>query len=166
MRLTNSTIAFLLILVVVGSFGSSPVSGQTIPVYSFSLNGTSYVVCWYWAVMFNATRGERFSLRWNETGGIPTSLDLYIVAPTSIRGVWSCDAGPVWLYSNSGAFGSANWVAPSGGDYVVLLANNNYYPVSGTLSIMAVNATVTATPMGYAMARQPPPCLGIECVGS
>ena len=163
MRFTNSTLAFLLILVVAGSFGSSPVSGQTTPVYSFSLNGTSYVVCWFWAVMFNATRGERFSVRWNETGGIPTSLDLYIVNPSSISEVWFCDTGPVSLYSNSGAFETSNWVAPSAGEYVVLLVNYNYGSVSGTLSIGAVNATVTATPIGYAMARLPPPCLGNGC---
>ena len=166
MRLGNSLLVYLLILGVVGSFAASPVSGQTYPTYSFWLSGTSYVSCWYFAVIFNATQGQRFIVKWNETGGIPTSLDLYIVAPSPIRQVWSCDTGPVWLYYNSGAFGSANWAAPYAGDFIVFLANNNYNPVSGTLSITAVNATVTATPLGYARARQPPPCLGIHCVGS
>jgi hypothetical protein len=166
MRLTNCLLAYLLILGVVGSFALSPVSGQAYQTYSFSLRGTSYVSCWYWGVMFNATQGQRFSVKWNETDSIPTSLDLYVVAPSVSREVWSCDTGPVWLYSNSGAFGSANWAAPSAGEYVVLLLNDNYGSVSGTLSIMAVNATVTVTSLGYAMARQPPPCLGINCVGS
>jgi hypothetical protein len=165
MRLTNSLLAYLLILVVVGSISSSPVSGQTYQTSSFSLGGTSLVSCWYSGVRFDATQGQRFSVKWNETetDSIPNSLDLYIVAPSAIREIWFCDTGPVWLYSNSGAFGLANWAAPSAGEYIVLLVNNNYSPVSGTLSVMAVNATVTATSIGYATARQPPPCLGNDC---
>jgi hypothetical protein len=159
MQLTKSSLAYLLILAVVTSITSSAVSGQASQI-SFSLNGTSLVSCWYWGVTFNATQGQRFSVQWNETGGTPTSLDLYIVAPSAVREIWFCDTGPVWLYSSSGAFGSANWATPSAGEYVVLLVNNNFSPVSGSLSIMAVNATVTATPIGYATARQPPPCLG------
>jgi len=166
MRLTNSVLMYLLILAVVGSITSASATSPTYSTYySFSLSGTSSVSCWYWEVMFIATQGERFSVKVSETG-IPTSLDMYIVATSGIREVWSCDAGPIWLYYNSGAFESSNWNAPFPGEYVVLLVNNNYAPVSGTLSITAVNATVTATPIGYAMARQPPPCLGIHCIGS
>jgi len=166
MRITNSLLAYLLILAAVGSITSSPVSGQAYQTASFSLSGISLVSCWYWGVTFNATLGQRFSVKWNETetNSIPTALDLYIVAPSATREIWFCDMGPVSLYSNSGAFGSANWAAPSAGEYVILLANNNYSPVSGTLSIIAVNATVTVTPIGYATARQPPPCLGIDCL--
>jgi len=165
MRLTNSLLAYLLILAVVASISSSPVSAQAYQTSSFSLSGTSIVSCWYYGVTFNATLGERFSVKWNEneTGNIPTALDLYIVAPSAIHEIFFCDNGPVWLYSNSGAYGSANWAAPSAGEYVVLLVNNNYSPVSGTLSIMAVNATVTASSIGYATARQPPPCLANDC---
>jgi len=163
MRLTNSLLAYLLILAVVGSITSSPVSGQTYQTSSFSLSGMSIISCWYWGVAFNATLGQRFTVKWNETNSVPTALDLYIVAPSAIHEIWFCDAGPVWLYYNSGAYGSANWAAPSTGEYVVLLVNNNYSPVSGTLSVMAVNATVTATSIGYATARQPPPCLGNDC---
>jgi len=163
MRLTKSMIACLLVLTVVGSFVSSPVSGQTYPAYSFSLPGTSYVSCSYWGVTFNATQGEQFMVKVSETGSIPTSLDLYIANPSSIGEVWFCDTGPVSLYSNSGAFETSHWIAPSAGEYVVLLVNYNYGSVSGTLSIAAVNATVTATPIGYAMARLPPPCLGNGC---
>jgi len=166
MRLTNSLLEYLLILAVVSSIISSPVSGQGYSTYSFSLSRASYVSCWYWGVMFNANQGQSFSVQWSETGGTPTSLDLYIVAPSAIREIWICDTGPPWLYYNSGAFGSVNWAAPSAGEYIVLLANNNYDPVSGTLSITAVNATMTATSIGYAIARQPPPCLGIQCIGS
>lgn len=162
MRLTNSLLAYLLILAVVGSIASSSVSGQAYQTSSFSLSRTLLVSCWYWGVTFNATLGQRFSVRWNETDNIPTALDLYIVAPPAVHEIWFCDNGPVSLYSNSGAFGSANWAAPSVGEYIVLLVNENNSTISGTLSIMAVNATVTATSIGYATARQPPPCLGSD----
>lgn len=166
MQLTKSTVATLLIFAVASSLASSQVSAQTNPTYSFSLSGTSIASCWYWGVMFNASQGQRFSVKWSETGGPPTSLDLYIVAPASISQRWLCDTGPVELYYNSGAFGTANWAAPSAGKYVVLVVNNNYYPASGTLSIMAANATVTATTIGYATARQPPLCLANDCAPS
>jgi hypothetical protein len=163
MRLTKSIIAYVLILAVLVSFASSSVSAQTYPASSFSLGGTSAVACWYWGVMFNATQGQRFTVTWSETGGPPTSLDLYIVTPSSLSERWFCDTGPVELYYNSGAFGSANWIARSGGEYIVLVVNDNFGSVSGTLSIMAANATVTATSIGYAMARQPPLCLANDC---
>ncbi len=167
MRLTTYLLAYLLIVAVVGSFASSPVSGQGYQTLSFSLSGTlsSGYSCWYWAVRFNANQGQRFSVKWNETSDTPTSLELYIVAPSASRG-WFCDTGPVDLYYNSGAYGSMNWAAPYAGEYIVLVVNDNLGSVSGTLSIMAVNATVTATPLGYAMARLFPGCLGIDCVGS
>jgi hypothetical protein len=163
MRLTNSLLACSLILTAVVSISPSPVSGQAYQTSSFSLSGTSLASCWYWGVTFNATQGQTFSVKWNETDSIPTSLDVYIVAPSAAREIWFCDTGPVWLYSNSGAFKSVSWTAPSADRYMVLLVNNNYSPVSGTLSIMAVNATVTSTSIGYATARQPPPCLGNDC---
>ena len=163
MRLTNSITAFLLILAVVGSFASTPVSAQTYPTYSFSLSGTSMMSCWYWGVMFNAAQGQRFSVKWSESHVTPTSLDVYIAPASAIHEVWFCDTGPVGPYYNSGAFGSANWAAPSGGEYVVLIVNNNYGSVSGTLSITAANATVTANLIGYATARQEPICLGNDC---
>jgi len=167
MRLKNSIIASLLILAVVGSFASPTVLAQTYPTYSFSLSGRSLVSCWYWGVMFNAAQGQRFSVMWSEAGGTPIALDLYIVASSSVGEFWWCDTGPVELYHNSGAFGSANWAAPSAGEYAVLLVNNNpiynYGSVSGTLSISAVNATVTTTPIGYAMAPEPPLCLRCDC---
>jgi hypothetical protein len=163
MRFKKSMIVSVLILAVVGSFASSSVLGQTYPTYSFSLSPPSLTYCWYWGVMFNATQGQRFTVTWNETGGPPTSLDLYVVAPSATRESFPCDTGPVWLYYNSGAYGSAKWAAPSSGEYIVLVVNENYRSISGTLSIMAVNATVTATSIGYALARQPAPCLGPEC---
>jgi hypothetical protein len=113
--------------------------------------------------MFNATQAQPFSVQWSETGGTPTSIDLYIVAPSSVSERWFCDTGPVSLYSRSGALGSADWSAPSAGEYVVLLVNYNVGPVSGSLSIIAVNATVTAASIGYAMARLPPLCQANDC---
>ena len=163
MRLTNSLLEYLLILAVVSSIISSPVSGQGYSTYSFSLSRASYVSCWYWGVMFNATQGQQFRVKWNETGGVPTSLGMYIIAPSGTREVWFCDSGPIALYSNSGAFGSANWAAPSAGEFNVLLVNYNYGSVSGTLSIIALNATVTVTLIGYNTAPLPPPCRGTQC---
>jgi len=163
MRFNKFVIAYLMILTVAGTFASSPVSAQAYQSYSFSLSGLSYMSCWYWAVMFNATQGQRFNVKWNETAGIPTSLDLYITNLSSFGQVWVCDRGPVSLYSNTGAFGSANWAAPSAGEFTVLLVNYNYNSVSGTLSITAANATVTGTPLGYGTALLPPRCPGNAC---
>jgi len=158
MRFKKSIVVSVLILAVVGSFASSSVLGQTAPVYSFSLSPPSLTYCWYWGIMFNASQGQRFTVTWNETGGSPASLDLYIVAPSTIHESFPCDTGPAWLYYNSGGYGSANWVSPSAGEFIVLLVNDNYHTISGTLSIMAVSATVTATSIGYSLARQPAPC--------
>ncbi len=163
MRLRISITAFLLVLTVASSFASTPGSAQTYPTYSFSLKGVSMVSCWYWGVLFDAAPGERFKVKWTETVVTPTSLDLYIAPASSIHEIWFCDSGPVGPYSNSGALGSANWAAPSGGEYVVVLVNNNYGSVSGTLSITAANATVAASSIGYATARQEPICLGNDC---
>jgi hypothetical protein len=167
MLLKKSTIAYLLILAVVGSFASSTVLSQTYLTYSFSLNASSSGSCWYWGLSFDATQGQRFSVTWNETGGTPTSMDLYIVAPSasssSISGDWSCYSGPAAFFYNSGAFGSASWAAPSAGEYAVLLVNTYYNPVSGTLSIMAANATMTVTYVGYGIAGQRPACRGTQC---
>lgn len=162
MRLRISISAFLLVLTVSG-FASTPGSAQTNPAYSFSLKGVSMVSCWYWGVMFSVAPGQRFNIKWSETAATPTSLDLYIAPVSSIHEIWFCDTGPVGPYSNSGAFGSANWTAPSEGEYVVVLVNNFYGSVSGTLSITAANSTFTASSIGYATARQEPICLGNDC---
>jgi len=163
MWFSRSGIAYVLVLAVLSSMTVSSVSGQASMTFSFSLDGTSFTSCSYWGVTFNANPGQRFIVQWSETAGVPTSLDLYIVTQTSLQEVWFCDAGPVELYSDSGAFGSVNWAAPSRGDYVVLLVNNNFNSVPGTLSITPINATVTATPIGYATARQPPICQANDC---
>ena len=163
MRLRTSITAFLLVLTVMSTFASIPGSAQTNPVYSFSLEGVSIVSCWYWGVRFDAASGQRFNIRWSETVGTTTSLDLYIAPVSSIHEIWFCDTGPVGPYSNSGAFGSVNWAAPSGGEYVVVLVNNYYGSVSGTLSVSSANATVTTAAIGYSTARQEPICLGNDC---
>jgi hypothetical protein len=163
MRFSRSRIVYVLVLAVVSSMTMSPGSGQAPVTFSFALNGSSFVSCSYWGVTFNANPGQRFIVQWSETAGTPTSLDLYIVTQTSIQETWFCDTGPVELYSDSGAFGSANWAAPSAGGYVVLLVNNNYNSVPGTLSITPINATVTVTPIGYATAREPPLCQANDC---
>jgi len=165
MRARSSAFAFLIVLVVLGFAFPSPVAGQGPATFSFSLPGSSVVSCWYWTVAFTATEGVRVSVEWNETSP-PTSLDVYIIPQASMREIWRCDAGPVALYYDSGAYGSMAWAAPSTGEYGVLLENYNVNSASGTLSITAVNATVTATPLGYATARTPPPCLGPDCLGS
>jgi hypothetical protein len=90
---------------------------------------------------------------WNETNFPPISMNFYIVPQTSLLTSWNCFDGPVALYFNDGAVGSATWAAPSGGSYVVILVNYSSSSVSGTVSVAAVNATAFATPIGYGAVR-------------
>jgi len=148
----------VLVLAVVSSVHVSPVYGQGSVAFSFFLNESSLVSCWYWGVMFNAEPGQLFTVKWNGTAIIPASLDLYIVPQKSTQETWFCDNGPVSLYSRSAMFGSGSWAASTAGEYVVLLVNNNFNPgssVSGTLSLASINGNVMASPIGYATASQP-----------
>jgi CubicO group peptidase (beta-lactamase class C family) len=146
----QSQVGSLLVLVVVGvATTSASASGQASSSFSFSLQGSSLTQCWFYAVGFTAAEGEKFLVVWNETNFPPVSMNFYIIPQSSLREIWDCLDGPVTLYSNDGAIGSATWVAPSEGSYVVLLVNYSYSSVSGAVSIAAVNATISATPIGY-----------------
>ncbi len=162
MRLGRYVSALALVLVILVSIIPGQASGQNYLSNTFTLSGSSIVSCWYWGVKFNATGREQFHLRWTSTSQFPTALDLYIASPSAIGGIWYCDYGPEALYDNSGAFGSVSWIAPATGEYVVLVVNNNRNSVSGALSILAANATVAVTAIGYATARQQPIC-SLEC---
>lgn len=132
--------------------------------FAFSLPGSSLTQCWFYAVGFNATQGEQIVVLWNETNFPPVSINFYIVPQTSLHRVWDCSDGPQTLYFTDGATGTAKWSAPSTGDYAVVVANYQYYNVSGALSIQAVNAILSAAPIGYGAVR-PYQCLGAGCFG-
>jgi len=146
----QNAVSSLLVLVVIGaatnSLGSA--SGQA-PSFSFSLQGSSLTQCWFYAIGFAAAEGERFLVTWNETNSPPISMNFYILPQSSLHEIWNCLDGPVTLYFNDGALGSATWVAPSAGSYAVLLVNYSHSSVSGAVSIAAVNASISVTPIGY-----------------
>ena len=149
MRLKHSTLVFSLILVALSVITYPPAFGQSSSSFSFSLQGSSLTQCWFYAVGFNATQGEQFLIRWNETNFPPVSLNFYIVPQVSLHIPWDCFNGPVTLYFNDGAIGSASWAAPVGGYYAIMLVNYSSSNVSGAVSIAAANGTVFATPIGY-----------------
>lgn len=164
----QSAASLLLVLMVLGvAMVSASASSQEPSSFSFSLQGSSLTQCWFYAVGFTAVAGEQLLMSWNETNFPPVSMNFYIVPQASLREVWDCFDGPVMLYFNDGAVGSASWVAPSAGSYAVLLVNYSYSPVSGAVSISAVNATVSVAPIGYGairpyLCRSPDPVICLE----
>ena len=149
----HSLPVFLLALVMLSVAMTPSASGQASSAFSFLLQGSSLTQCWFYAVGFTAAEGERFIVVWNETNFPPISMNFYILPQSSLQSIWNCYDGPVMLYFNDGAIGSAAWTAPSAGSYAVLLVNYSYTTVSGAVSIAAVNATVSATPIGYGAVR-------------
>jgi len=149
----HSLLVFLLILVMLGVVTAPSAPDQAFSLFSFSLQGSSLTQCWFYAVGFTAAEGGRFVVVWNETNFPPISMNFYIVPQSSLRSIWNCYDGPLTLYFNDGATGSATWTAPSAGSYAVLLVNYSYTSVSGAVSIAAVNATVSATAIGYGAVR-------------
>ena len=147
MHLKLSALVLLFALVVLGVVRIPSASGQASS--TFSLQGSSMTQCWFYAVGFTAAEGERFVVNWNETVFPLISINFYIVPQSSLRSLWNCFDGPVTLYFDDGGVGSATWAAPAAGSYAVLLVNYSSSPVSGALSIAAVNATLSATPIGY-----------------
>jgi CubicO group peptidase (beta-lactamase class C family) len=156
-----------LVLIVAGAITSFPASAQTPSALSFTLPGGSLVSCWFYGVSFSATEGQKLTLQWSENPSAsgPVSLDFYIVPLASIQRVWLCEEGPVSLYWNDGAYGTANWAAPSTGGYVVLLVNYSYHSVSATISVTGVNATISTTPIGPNPVRRET-CLSPGCIGT
>jgi len=166
-RLKSTAFGFALVLVALGIIAPLPASAQTPAAFSFTLQGSSLALCWFYGVSFSATRGQQLKFLWgeNSTGLGPVSLDFYIIRLTSINQRWFCDSGPAFLYWNDGAFGMANWVVPSTGGYAVLLVNYSYHSVSGIISVTAANVTLSATPVGPGTVRRLM-CLSPSCVGT
>jgi len=132
------------------------VSAQSNAVNTFTIQGwqNSPYACWYWWAGFNLNGGEEVRVQWSTSSQIPIAVDLYITTPSAASGRWFCDVGPEALYYYSGAFGSTHWVAPAAGTYALLVVNDGAYTVSGTLSLVAANATVPFSATGYGTARQ------------
>ena len=154
-----------LILAVLGVLTGRATAAQSS--FSFSLQGSSLLQCWSYAVGFTASEGEQFIILWNETNFPPVSINFYIVPRAWLNVPWNCLDGPQTLYFNDGAIGTATWAAPVAGNYAVVLANYSTSQVSGAVSIAAVNATVSANPIGYGVVlpyrcRSPDP---IICIG-
>jgi len=130
--------------------------GQTTSTFPFNLPSSSLVNCWFFGVTFQAAQGQAITFQWSEnlssTG--PISMDFYIVPVSSFRLQWFCDQGPVYVYWNDGAYGIANWAAPSTDGYAAILVNYGYYAVSGTISVTTPNATVSLTPLGLTTVRR------------
>lgn len=164
----QSAAVSLLVLMVMGAAGTSASASTPEPAsFAFSLQGSSLTQCWFYAVGFKAVGGEQLLVSWDETNFPPVSMNFYIVSQASLREAWNCFDGPAMLYFNDGAIGSASWTAPSEGSYAVLLVNYSYYPISGAVSISAVNGTVSLTPIGYGavrpyLCRSPDPVICLE----
>ena len=146
--------AVLMLLIVITI--APPASAQTPSAFSFALEGSSPTTCWFYGVTFNATQGQQLTVQWSENPDQvgPVSLNFYIAPLASIRQLWLCDEGPVYLYWNDGAYGTANWAPPSTGGYVALLVNYSYHSVSGMISVTASNATIPTSPIGPAPVRR------------
>lgn len=167
MGLKSIAFGFVLVFVVLGAFAALPASAQASSAFSFTLQGSSAAACWYYGVSFGATEGQQVTVQWseNQSGIGPVSMDFYIAPLTSIQQVWSCDGGPVNLYWNDGAYGTANLSAPSTAAYAALVVNYSQYPVSGTFSITTPNGTLSPTAIGPSTARREV-CVAPSCLGS
>jgi hypothetical protein len=158
MRLIGHAGAVVLILAVLAS--NIQVSTQSNGSNTFTIQGwqnTPYL-CWFRWGSFNLTGGEEVSVQWDTSSQIPIAVDVYIATLSAVSGRWFCDIGPETLYYNSGAFGSIHWVAPATSAYALLVVDNGMYTVSGTLSLVAANASIPFSATGYGSARQEPIC--------
>ena len=165
MGLKSTAFGLALVFLTLGWVGLLPAMTRTQSAFPFTLQGSSPVVCWFSGVVFDGTQGQQFTLQWNETLSArgPVSVDFYIAPLAAIQRMWFCDNGPVYLYFNDGAYGTANWSAPSTGAYAALILNFSPYPVSGTTSIITVNATLSATPIGPGTVRWMPEKCPFSC---
>jgi len=146
-------VAYLLVMLISSTIASPFVFGQGSAIsLTFNLPGASIPACWYWAVGFQASQGEEVGVQWNETGfpsSSPTSLDVYIAPLAALHQIWYCTQGPLYLYYDSGAFGSLHWEAPSAGAYAVYVVNYHWDPIRGSLTVNAQNVSA----IGYFPAR-------------
>lgn len=150
MGLKSTALGFVLVVFVLGGATSLPVSAQTPSTFSFTLQESSPGACWFYGVGFSAMEGQQLTVQWGENLSAvgPVSMDFYIAPLSAVQAFWRCDTGPAYIYWNEGAFGTANWTASSTGEYAVLLVNYSSYSLSGTVSVTAVNATISASPIG------------------
>jgi hypothetical protein len=165
MWVRRSLVGLFLILALVDVLTAHATATQSS--FSFSLQGSSLLQCWFYAVGFTADEGEHFVILWNETNFPPISVNFYLVPRAWLDVPWNCFDGPQTLYFNDGAIGSATWTAPVVGNYAVVLVNYSTSNVSGAVSIAAVNATVSANTIGYGAVlqyrcRSPDPIICIE----
>jgi hypothetical protein len=166
MEFKSAALGLALVSLALGVGMPVSVYAQVPSAYSFTLQGSSLVTCWYFGVEFSASPGEPVVVQWNEniTGYGPIAFAVYIISLKSAPPVWFCDEGPVYVYWNQGAYGTANWSAPSAGGYAVLLVNTSLYAISGTISITSPNATLSPSPIGPATVRRVV-CMGPNCEG-
>ena len=165
MWVKRSLVGLFTILALVGALSGPATATESS--FSFSLQGSSLLQCWFYAVGFTAGQGEQFVILWNETNFPPISVNFYIVPRGWLNVPWNCLDGPQTLYFNDGAIGTATWAAPVAGNYAVVLVNYSASNVSGAVSIAAMNATVSANPIGYGAVlpyrcRSPDPITCIE----
>lgn len=158
--------AVTLTLITLAAVSTLPVSAQTPSAFQFTLPSGSLTACWYYGVSFGVTQGQQVTVNWSENTSEsgPVSLDFYIVPEMSLGQLWLCQQGPVNVYYDDGAIGTASWTAPITGGYAVLLVNYSYYSVSGVISITPTNATLSASPVGPSSVRREA-CISAGCVG-
>ena len=158
MGLKSTVFSLALMFLTLGSVGLAPATGQASAAFAFTLQESSVVACRFFGAVFDGAQGQQFALQWNETPSArgPVSVNFYIVPLAAIQKMWFCDDGPVYLYFNDGAYGTANWSAPSTGTYTAFILNSSPYPVSGTISVTTLHATLSATPIGPSTVRRLP----------
>jgi CubicO group peptidase (beta-lactamase class C family) len=164
MELESAALGFALVFLTLGAAGLLPATAQASSVLPFTLQESTPALCWFFGAGFNATSGQQFTVEWTQNPSAvnaPVSVNFYIAPLPEVYVNWLCDVGPpAYLYWNDGAYGTANWSAPSTGLYAALVVNYSQYPVSGTISVTTVNATVSVTPIGPRFVRRmlPVPC--------
>jgi KaiC/GvpD/RAD55 family RecA-like ATPase len=131
------------------SSGPSEVTSTAGYVYGperFSLTGVCLATI---KVELNAARGQQFHIQWTTTTQSERGLDFYIGTRSFnlSPGLGGCHLVGNPLYSQTGANGSVDWLAPSIGQYVFWLVNDNsnYQPVSGTFSIQTSNVATASS---------------------
>lgn len=165
MGLKSAFFGFMLVFLSVGSVGLLPVTAEAHSAFAFTLQESTPGLCWYFGVGFTATEGEQFAVQWSQNASAvyaPVSVDFYIAPLLAVQQNWLCNVGPPqYMYWNDGAYGTANWGAPSTGPYAAVVVNYSQYPISGAISITTPNATLSATPIGPNFVRRqlPTPCL-------
>ena len=164
MELKSTALGFALVFLILAPAGLIPAAAQASSVLSFTLQQSTPALCWFFGAGFNATSGQRFTVRWTQNPSAvnaPVSVNFYIAPLPAVYVNWVCDVGPpAYLYWNDGAYGTATWSAPSTGLYAAVVLNYSQYPVSGTISVTTANANVSVTPIGPRFVRRilPVPC--------